>query len=148
MSKRLRPKKWQTELIDQVTWCSMKTRTKPPHSRAVSAVPMPPPIDPAERERDREPEHHPDAEQLVHDSDQAVLDEVGGEPLALGGADGLEQPADVRVPQSLDGADEARATEVRRVRVALLVGERVVLAVVGDPGDDRALDRHRAAAPR
>ena len=31
-----------------------------------------------------------------------------------------------------------------RVRVALLVGVRVVLAVVGDPVHDRALHRHRA----
>ena len=29
------PKKWQTELIDQVTWCSRKMRTKPPQSRPV-----------------------------------------------------------------------------------------------------------------
>ena len=34
--------------------------------------------------------------------------------------------------------------DVRGVRVALLVGVRVVLSVVGDPVDDRALDRHRA----
>ena len=33
---------------------------------------------------------------------------------------------------------------VRRVRIALLVGVHVVLAVVGDPADDRPLDRHRA----
>ena len=31
-SKRREPKKWQTELIDQVTWCSRKIRTAPPHS--------------------------------------------------------------------------------------------------------------------
>ena len=36
MSKRRRPKKWQTELIDQVTWCCRKMRTRPPHSSAVS----------------------------------------------------------------------------------------------------------------
>ena len=34
--------------------------------------------------------------------------------------------------------------DVGAVRVAFLVGEGVVLAVVGDPGDDRALDRRRA----
>ena len=37
VSKRRRPKKWQTELIDQVTWCRRNTRTRPPHSSAVSA---------------------------------------------------------------------------------------------------------------
>ena len=36
------------------------------------------------------------------------------------------------------------AAQVRRMRVAVVVGERVVLAVVGDPGDHRALHRHRA----
>jgi hypothetical protein len=34
--------------------------------------------------------------------------------------------------------------DVRAVRVARLVGEGVVLAVVGDPRDHRALDRRRA----
>ena len=34
--------------------------------------------------------------------------------------------------------------DVRAVGVALFVGVGVVLAVVGDPGDDRALHRHRA----
>jgi hypothetical protein len=29
---------------------------------------------------------------------------------------------------------------MRAVRIAVLVGERVVLAMVGDPGDDRTLD--------
>ena len=37
VAKRRRPKKWHTELIDQVRWWSMNTRTRPPHSRPVSA---------------------------------------------------------------------------------------------------------------
>ena len=37
MSKRRRPKKWQTELIDHVTWWTKKTRTRPPQSSPVSA---------------------------------------------------------------------------------------------------------------
>ncbi len=58
---------------------------------------------------------------------------------------GLEQPADVRVPQAGDHAAQARAvTRVRAVRVALFVGERVVLAVVCHPVDHAALQRHRA----
>src|SRR6185295_2156527 len=53
--------------------------------------------------------------------------------------------AQVRPPQALECAHHAVAVaDVGRVRVALLVGVRVVLAVVGDPADDRALDRHRA----
>jgi hypothetical protein len=36
-SKRRWPKKWQTELIDHVTWWMKKIRTRPPHSRPVSA---------------------------------------------------------------------------------------------------------------
>ena len=37
VSKRRRPKKWQTEFTLQVTWCRTNTRTKPPHSSAVAA---------------------------------------------------------------------------------------------------------------
>ena len=56
-----------------------------------------------------------------------------------------EEPAHVGVEEAAQRAAPADAVvDVRAVRVALLVGERVVLAVVGDPGDDRALDRRRA----
>ena len=89
-------------------------------------------------------EHDPQAEQLVDHPQRPVLDQVSGEPLAVRRADGFEQPADVGVPQALDSAPESGAAQVRGVRVALLVGERVVLAVVGDPGDHRTLDGHRA----
>ena len=37
MSKRRRPKKWQTELIDHVMWCRKKARTRPPQTRPRSA---------------------------------------------------------------------------------------------------------------
>jgi hypothetical protein len=51
----------------------------------------------------------------------------------------------VGVQQAAQGPGDARAPpDVRAVRVALLVGVRVVLAVVGDPVDDRALDGHRS----
>jgi hypothetical protein len=47
----------------------------------------------------------------------------------------------VRVPE----AGEAGAVaDVGRVRIALLVGVRMVLAVVGDPVHDGPLERHRA----
>jgi hypothetical protein len=58
---------------------------------------------------------------------------------------GLEQPAHVRVPQAGDHAAQAGAvSRVGAVRVALFVGERVVLAVVRHPVDHAALQRHRA----
>ena len=43
VSKRLRPKKWHSELIEYVTWCSSRIRTAPPHSRPVSAAVSVPP---------------------------------------------------------------------------------------------------------
>ncbi len=39
---------------------------------------------------------------------------------------------------------EAGTAQVRRVRIALLIGEGMVLSVIGNPGDDGALDSHRA----
>src|SRR5688500_2793494 len=36
-SYSLRPKTWQIELIDQVMWCVMKIRTRPPQTRPSSA---------------------------------------------------------------------------------------------------------------
>ena len=50
----------------------------------------------------------------------------------------------MRVPEPGERALDAAAVTVRGVRIALLVGVRVVLAVVGDPCHHRALDRHRA----
>ena len=70
-----------------------------------------------------------------------VLVELGRVFLPVGLALGLEQPAGVGVPQA---AQAAAVSDVRAVRVALLVGVRVVLAVVGDPIQHRALDRQRA----
>ena len=44
VSKRRRPKKWHSELIEKVTWCRTSSRTAPPHSRPVSAAVSVPPI--------------------------------------------------------------------------------------------------------
>jgi len=74
----------------------------------------------------------------------AVLVEVLGVAVGRGLADPVEEPAHVRVPEPGDGALEAAAVPVRGVRVALPVGVRVVLAVVGDPGHHGPLHRHRA----
>ena len=58
---------------------------------------------------------------------------------------GAEQPPHMRVPQARHHSPQARAVAgVGAMGVALLVGERVVLAVVGHPVDHRPLQRHRA----
>jgi hypothetical protein len=56
-----------------------------------------------------------------------------------------EEPADVRVEQAAQrAAQPAGVAHVGAVRIALLVGERMVLAMVGHPGDHRPLDGRRA----
>ena len=85
MSNRLRPKKWHTELIDQVTWWSRNTRTKPPHRSAVSASPGRRRRSTRARTGSRS-QAPPTPEQPVDGPHDAVLDQVGGEPLALGRA--------------------------------------------------------------
>jgi hypothetical protein len=57
------------------------------------------------------------------------------------------RPNGSAMPEAGHRAAEAAAMPVRRVWIALPVGVGVVLAVVGDPGHDRALDRH-GAEPR
>jgi hypothetical protein len=53
-----------------------------------------------------------------------------------------EEPADVSVEEPLDLVPGSLfKPDVRAVRIALLIGEGMVLSVVGDPGDDRARDR-------
>src|SRR5206468_9132312 len=56
----------------------------------------------------------------------------------------VEQPADVRVPEALDEGLEVVAVAPRGVWVTLLVAERMVAAVVGNPADDGTLDREAA----
>ena len=41
---RLRPKKWQSELIENVAWCRTSRRTAPPQSTPVRALVRLPPI--------------------------------------------------------------------------------------------------------
>ena len=55
-----------------------------------------------------------------------------------------QDPTDVRVNQTAQRPTQPRAVLMRAVRVAGLVGEAMVLAVIGDPLDQGALDRSRS----
>ena len=144
-SKRRLPKKWQTELTDQVTWCWRKMRTKPPQMRPVTAPLRLQLSRPPSDGGDQQAGEHDQRELAVEDAHAAVLDEVLGVLVRAGLTVRLPEPAGVRVPEAAQRAHDAVAvTDVRGVRIALDVGVRVVLAVVGDPVDDRPLDREHA----
>src|SRR3954451_22327021 len=95
----------------------------------------------AGQRRQREAEDDEPWEGAVDAPHAAILHQVGGvlalarEPLLA------DEPPEVRVDEA---AQALAATDVRAVRIALLVGMRVVLAVIGDPRDHGPLDRHRA----
>ena len=99
----------------------------------------------ADREREPEGEHHPQQVGPVDQAEQAVVVDVPAVVAALLHAEVREEPADVRVDEAAQRAERAVAVaDVRRVRIAGLVGHGVVLAVVGDPLGERALHRHAA----
>ncbi len=96
----------------------------------------------ARDERDRERPRHEQREGAVEPAHHRVARQVGAVAALLGLPVGLEQPADVCMPQAAhDAAEAGGLTDVGRMRIALLVGEGVVLAVVGDPVEHRPLDR-------
>ena len=105
----------------------------------------------AEHRRDQQRREHVEREAPADGLHLGILVEVPGVLLPVGLALGLHQPAGVGVPEA---AQTAAVADVRAVRVALDVGVRVVLAVVGDPVEDRALHaqlaqpRERALEPR
>ena len=75
----------------------------------------------------------------------AVLDQVLGVPVSVGGRVGIEQPTRVRMPKTLDPFAEAFAVVgVGAVRIAAAVRELVMLAVIRNPGHDVALNRELA----
>ena len=99
----------------------------------------------AEGERGGQPAERPDEEGAVHEAHDRIVQQVGrvAVPGAALGVD--EQPADVGVHEPVSAPlQPPLVADVRAVRVALLVGEGVVLAVVGDPRDHGTLDRRRA----
>ena len=84
-------------------------------------------------------------EAAVDLADDRIGEQVGRVARAAPAGAVREQPADVGVGQAAQRSLPAGAVvDVRAVRIAGAVRERVVLAMVGDPRDDRALDRRRA----
>ena len=102
ISKRRLPKKWQTELIDQVTWWTQEDPHEPAPEKS--------------RQRARERAGQERAEQrtgsqsvsaderqerVVDPAHDRVLEQVGGEPALRRLALGVDEPAHVRVPEAL-----------------------------------------------
>ena len=141
--KRREPTKWQTELTDHVMWWRRKIRIRPPQNSACSAAPgVPPQSQPAANgsasERDPQPEP-------ARDEDHAAVGEQVLAYFVHSARPTLRKSQPTCACQTRDLPAHARAEAgVRRVRVALPIGEVVVLAVVRDPPDHRPLDRHRA----
>ena len=97
--------------------------------------------------RHGEAEEHPEREELADELRALVGGNVGG---VLGDARGdvvvAEEPADVRVAEAADPAQDAGLTAcVRGMRIELVVGMLVVAAVRGHPPEERALHGHRTA---
>ena len=103
---------------------------------------------PAEEEGDEEAGHRPEEEAAVDEAAHRVALEVGGEAVLAAALGVVEEPAHVGVVEALQRAAPAAAVSVvGAVGVALGVRAGVVLSVVGDPGDQRPLDRRRAKRP-
>ena len=99
----------------------------------------------AHAERNQQSQHRPKQEGARDEDEIRVGQQVGRVALVGAALVMHEEPAHMRVPEPLDASDEAFAVvDVRRVRVARLVRVGVVAPVIGDPGDERPLDRHRA----
>ena len=94
----------------------------------------------AKPKRDRQAEQNPEHEAAVDGANDGVGEQVGRVALLIGKAV-AEDPAQMGVPEAAQRRAPALAVaDVRAVRVALLVGVGVVLAMVGDPLDRRSFD--------
>src|SRR3954469_18629201 len=113
-----------------------------PEERGQRTLPGAAPGEPDQR-RHEEADGGEGAEGVADPHDVAVGEQVGSEALLVGLLD-VEEPADVRVPETLGQGLGVAAVAPWRMRVALLVAEGVVTAVVGDPADHWALDREAA----
>ena len=119
-------------------------RINPPQTSPSTPAPQAPPAAVPDRERDPEREHDPEQVQTIDRADEPILVEIAPVLAALLHPEVVEHPADVGVHEAAQRAPEPVSVAVRRVRVARLVRERVVLAVVGHPLRHRPLHRHAA----
>ena len=136
---------WQIELTLKVACWYAKMRIRPPQTSAGEAG-FDGAADPvADREREPERERYPEQVAAVDQAEHAVVVEVLAVLPPVLHAQVREEPADVRVDEAAHRAGRAVAVaDVRGVRVAGLVGEGVVLAMVGDPLRERPLHGHAA----
>ena len=145
-AKRRVPKKWQTELIDHVTWCSRKIRDGAAPQRGDERA-----AERARRSRSRA-RTGSRCRAATHSENSRVDARACRGPRAGRARSGRGRPGRrgrtaspcAAYQRPLTAPLRPAAVAVRRVRVALLVGVRVVLAVVGDPRHHRPLDGHRA----
>ena len=120
-------------------------RAAPPHSRAVSP-PVTVPVRATPRPKaaaspDRDPQH----ERAIHEADPRVGEQILGVARLVGDLHVGEHPADVGVDETPElTAPSVAVVQMGAVRVALLVGELVMLAVGRHPVDHRSLGRGRA----
>ena len=106
-----------------------------------------PPMQPAERERHREPEQRPTPQKVPVDERASPDRSCRSRRIALACRAAVVvniQPTCACHSPASAPRSPGHARQMRAVRVALLVGEGVVLAVVGHPADDRTLNGHRA----
>jgi hypothetical protein len=97
----------------------------------------------AKAERNGQPDCHPERERPADQPHVAVREEILGVAGRVGHVLAAQHPADVRMPETAQRPPPARCViDMGTVRVARTVGETMMLAVGGDPLQQRPLDRH------